>query len=519
MGSRHAVAGLVLLALGAVAIVGYYFARPWLEDLQQRATSDAGATRGEIAIGVDNWVGYFPLCSPVMKRRMREQGYRLRCEDDSADLAARMAALRKGELQFAVATVDSYLLNGAPESWPGTIVMVIDESKGGDAVIARRSAVSGIDALKARSELRVAFTPGSPSEHLVKAIATHFDIPALQDPSGAWRVETDGSEAAREMLESGSVDVAVLWEPDVSRALSNPELAKLLGTEDTENLIVDVLVVGREFSKDEPEAVQSLLHQYFRTLKHYRERPAELRADVAEHTKLPEDKVDAMLGGVAWMTLHDNAVRWFGLRQSGQFSRDGIVDAIGSALEILVQAGDFASDPLPDRDPYRILHSEPLGELFGEGSFGGFAAAGSSGEGLERSFEALDEGGWSRLREVGTLKVRPITFQSGTARLGLEGKEELDKAAENLRHYPNFRVVIEGHTGLRGDAQANRELSELRAEAVSRYLEVAHGVDPNRLRAAGRGASEPLPRRPGEKDRAYNYRLPRVELSLVTEVY
>ncbi len=47
--------------------------------------------------------------------------------------------------------------------------------------------------------------------------------------------------------------------------------------------------------------------------------------------------------------------------------------------------------------------------------------------------------------------------------------EELDKAAENLRHYPNFCVVIEGHTGLRGDAEANRELSELRAEAVSRW--------------------------------------------------
>ena len=75
------------------------------------------------------------------------------------------------------------------------------------------------------------------------------------------------------------------------------------------------------------------------------------------------------------------------------------------------------------------------------------------------------------------------------------------------------------HTGLRGDAQANRELSELRADAVSRYLEAAHGVDPNRLRVSGRGSSEPLPRRPGEKDRAYNYRLPRVELSLVTEVY
>jgi hypothetical protein len=34
----------------------------------------------------------------------------------------------------------------------------------------------------------------------------------------------------------------------------------------------------------------------------------------------------------------------------------------------------------------------------------------------------------------------------------------------------------------------------------------------------GYGASKPLPRQPDESERAYDYRLPRVELALVSEV-
>ncbi|MDJ0785826.1 MAG: nitrate ABC transporter substrate-binding protein, partial [Myxococcota bacterium] len=221
---RHVSAGLGLLVVGVLGLVGFYFLRPTLEDWQQRMSSDASASAGTVRIGTDSWVGYFPLCSPVMRARMRDQGYRLRCEDDAADYPARMRALREGDLELAVATVDSYLQNGAAERFPANIVAVIDESKGGDAIVARKEKVPDIDALKAAADPKVAFTPASPSEHLLRAVASHFDIPLLLEQQGAWRVETNGSEEARRKLESGAVDVAVLWEPDSSlrRASSEP---------------------------------------------------------------------------------------------------------------------------------------------------------------------------------------------------------------------------------------------------------------------------------------------------------
>ena len=121
------------------------------------------AHRGTLAVGTDNWIGYFPLCSTPMAKRMRKAGWVLRCENDNADYRARFQRLESGEIQFAVATVDSYLLSGAPLDFPGTIIAVIDESKGGDAIVARREVAASLDGLHQASEIEVAFTPASPS--------------------------------------------------------------------------------------------------------------------------------------------------------------------------------------------------------------------------------------------------------------------------------------------------------------------------------------------------------------------
>src|SRR4029453_7825394 len=97
----------------------------------QRDASDAKDTKGRMVIGVDNWIGYFPACSGGTKKRMRSAGYVLVCEYDKADYASRMQKLRDDKLQFAVATVDAYLLTGAPKGFPATIIAVIAQWKGG----------------------------------------------------------------------------------------------------------------------------------------------------------------------------------------------------------------------------------------------------------------------------------------------------------------------------------------------------------------------------------------------------
>lgn len=510
----HVKVALGLLFLGIVAILGAKYILPILEDKQSTATSDAKATKGRITIGMDNFIGYFPLCSPELIRRMRQSGYLLECQDDGADYGQRMNNLDKGKIDFAVATVDSYVLNGAQENYPGTIVTVLDESKGGDVLVAWQDKIAKLDDLRNKPDITIAYTPDSPSHHLLKALAVHFDIESLKSNSN-WQVESDGSEAALNKFLNKQVDAAVLWEPDVSKALEQDSSVRILGTEKTQQLIVDILIVNRDFAQDKPEVVHQLLKEYFKTLKYYRDNMDALRDDVKKATGLKDQQIDNMLKGIEWQSLSQNAEKWFGISQGSGISNEALIDTIESTVDVLTEYGSLSSNPIPNRDPYRITNSQFIGKLFED-------LLQSSGFGLKSvsnttKFSALTDSQWTRLKEVGTLKVRPIVFSSGSDTLTIEGKEQLDLAVNNLKHYPAFRVEIRGHTGLRGDKQANKQLSQDRADSVMRYLQITHDIDSARIRSVGFGGEKPLPKQANESNRAYNYRLPRVELVLMGE--
>ena len=138
---------------------------------------------------------------------------------------------------------------------------------------------------------------------------------------------------------------------------------------------------------------------------------------------------------------------------------------------------------------------------------------------IEAKFSRLYEAGWNALKEIGTLKVEPIVFQSGATELDLLSKKIIDSAVERLKHYPNFRIIIKGHTSTMGDKEENLRLSKERAKAVARYLDVVYNVNLNRLKTVGYGGAKPLPRKKDESKRSWMYGLPRVELALVREDY
>jgi len=518
----HSKIASLVFFIGIVALLAYKFLLPYFEQNEQAQSSDSGAIKATISIGVDNWIGYYPLCSRELQTRMRRSGYLLQCKDDQADYPGRMKKMKSGELDFAVATVDAFLLAGSQYRFPGTIISVIDESRGGDAIVAWKDKVGSLDDLKNVSGYKVAFTPQSPSEHLLKSVGVHFDIPGILEKGGRWRLEADGSEDALKKLKAKEAYVAVLWEPDVTRALANNKIHKLIGTEDTKRLIVDILLVNRQFSQEHPEIIKVLLRNYFRVLKYYRDNPARLAQDAARELKLPEKKISAMVKGVAWASMMENSTQWFGIAQNLPGNEEGLINTIESTMDILLENKDFDDNPISSQNYYVLTNRAFIESLYEEMSNGtGFGGqnrmSSQSDAGVNRKFPALTAEQWKRLREVGTLKIRPIVFQSGSGELTFEGKAELDRAIENLQHYPNYRVVVKGHTGVRGDKTANLVLSRTRAEAVVRYLKVSHNIDQTRLRFVGYGGSKPLPRQAGESDRSFNYRLPRVELYLVAE--
>jgi outer membrane protein OmpA-like peptidoglycan-associated protein len=100
-----------------------------------------------------------------------------------------------------------------------------------------------------------------------------------------------------------------------------------------------------------------------------------------------------------------------------------------------------------------------------------------------------------------------VMFRTNRASLLPRAKQKLDQLAEALQHLgPDQTFMIEGHTDARGSDRYNQRLSRLRAMAVRSYL-IEQGVDPDRIRAVGRGEDEPIASNANPEGRANNRRV------------
>lgn len=511
---------LVLLVLGCAAVFAWKYVAPVLERRSQINTSDAVKTKGIINIGVDNFLGYYILCSPHLRSQMRNGGYEVQCIDDDAAYEKRMELLRDGKIQFAVATVDSYELNAIKAKFPGLLVMVIDRSKGADGSIGCNGKVKNIDDLK-RGGLKIAFAEGTPSEHLMKILSVDFDIPQWRGKDMSWRKPVKSSQEAARMCNSGEADVAFMWEPDLTRTLvDNPHAVKIIGTEVAPRAIVDILMVQRKYAESNREAVTALLSNYFRSLYYYTNNPDVAATHAATYAKIDRKYISDAMKGIAWATLTENARLWFGITdQPGEQPQFGLIEVIENTTRILIEHGDVKENPLPDKNPRTIVWSDLIEQLFRSGLATSEKVDPKSGDTMSREFSELTDEEWDKLRPIGTLRARSIIFSSGLDTLSSTAKENIDHVAETIKGYPDFRIVLDGHTSARGDEAKNLKLSQDRVEAVARYLMVTYGVKQNRIHVVGYGGKQPLPRRLEETEKEYQSRLPRVVVKLVTEAY
>ena len=507
-------ATLLFVAIAAAAMVAYSFYSKGKssdaereaerkEQLERESRTDAGRIKGTISLGLDNYLGYYPLRSQKMKQRLLQEGYKLNVSDDGADYNSRTEKIRSGELDFAVFTVDSYLLNAAPD-FPGQIVMVISESKGADAIVAKKE-------IKTVNDLtEIAVTLDSPSHQLVKASIIDFGLDGLKEKL----VPADGSSGALEALLSGEVSAAALWEPDISTALADDRFKTLLSTRDTSKLVVDILVASDAVVNDQSEKLEVLLETYFPVLRDYLKDTERLTSEIQSDAKLSPEAAERVVNSVAWFSLAQNAGQWFGIQsKSSPQPEFRIVDTVDLTTDILTSFGDFQSSPLPAGGAFPLISSQVLGKLQERQADGQSIADGRV------NFSRLSPAQWTSLDEVASLKIRPISFRRGTDDVSEESVTELEAVKNVLSRYPRYRLRVEGHTSTQGDVAANKALSQARAESVQRYLVEHLNVSPHRVQAVGLGPDEPLKRGDGQSFRAWLSSLPRVEFHLLEEVY
>ncbi len=513
---RSTLAAVLILLLGGLVVLAAKFLWPYAtqkyEAYKQAVTSDSRVST-TIRIGGDGYLGYWFITAPDTRREAARRGIAMTFQDDGGAYAARLQKFANHEYDAIVLPVNSYLQHGASHRFPGVIVAAIAESKGADGIVgfADKFPTGNIRDLN-NPELKIVYTADSPSSFLLDLTIVGFDLFHLTS-TNAWRVEVGGARDVLERARRHAGDMFVLWEPELSHALHEvPELKYLWGSDKFSGYIKDVFVFHRDFVQRHEKAILDFFDVYFTVMRSYANDRSRLLTDMAQSAHLSREAVENVLQKIDWYDLFENAEQQFGLATSTDTTAtDGLVKTIIACTDVLRRTGKLARDPL-EGNPYVIINSSLLEKLIKTVP----AMVGRQG-GSPVDFKSLSDDTWKGLREIGTLRVEPITFQTGGELLDDTGKEQVDKIATLvINNYPGYRVAVRGYTGA-GDEEENRKLSLGRAQVVVQYLIAVHAIDPDRLHAEGKGASQPPPRKPGESERAYRYRLPRVEFVLLEE--
>jgi outer membrane protein OmpA-like peptidoglycan-associated protein len=104
-----------------------------------------------------------------------------------------------------------------------------------------------------------------------------------------------------------------------------------------------------------------------------------------------------------------------------------------------------------------------------------------------------------------------LLYDTGSDQIRSASADNLRSLAGSLSRFPNTDILIVGHTDAVGSTTDNQSLSQRRATAASNYL-ASQGVDPARLRTAGRGEMEPISTNDTDAGRQLNRR---VEIAIV----
>lgn len=99
-----------------------------------------------------------------------------------------------------------------------------------------------------------------------------------------------------------------------------------------------------------------------------------------------------------------------------------------------------------------------------------------------------------------------ITFDTDSVYVRNNLVDDLGRLAANLQQYPDSTVDVIGHTDSVGDASYNQNLSARRASAVETIL-LQNGVANSRIRAYGRGETQPVASNDTASGRAANRRV------------
>lgn len=272
------------------------------------------------------WVGYGPFYVARDKGFFKEEGVDIELVI-MEDTPAKMGALQAGQIDLVASTADEFPIYMPPGKML-RYVMAVDNSKGGDGIVARKEITSIAD-LKGK---KVAFETGSVSQFFFDAVLKQNGL-SEADVEVVNMTATDAGVA----FVAGQVDAAVTWEPALSQGANSKDGHLLLSSADQPGLITDVVAVTPETAAAHQDEIKAFVRAWYRALDFIKSNPDEANQIMAGGVGgwLADPKVfQETLAGIEYLDKDMNQAFFGTAEQPGQLTK-----TLGYALEIWSEKG------------------------------------------------------------------------------------------------------------------------------------------------------------------------------------
>ncbi|MBL8534082.1 MAG: ABC transporter substrate-binding protein [Betaproteobacteria bacterium] len=257
----------------------------------------AALAASPIKIGTVIWIGYGPFYVADQLDLFKKSGVKVTMQVFN-DPALIPPAVTGGSVDGGMVTYDQVISSVAKGSTM-KVVMPIDYSNGGDAIVATKD-ITSIAQFKGQ---KIAFNPLSPSDFLLSyALQTNKlsekDVMPVNMPP-------EGVPAG---MASGGVKIGVTYEPSVSEIVAmdgGKKFHVVFSSKDAPGLITDVLIFKAEYIKKNPAVVKALIQGYIDGLDYMKKNPAEAAKLIGKVMGVSEKEVMEQMSGVYNPTLQE----------------------------------------------------------------------------------------------------------------------------------------------------------------------------------------------------------------------
>jgi len=374
----------------------------------------------------------------------------------------------------------------------------IDWSRGGDACVASREVKKPEDVVGRRS----AMMQFSPDHTVFEFMLNNSRLTPAQ--IAQVRKDTmfslDDFTFGRTLFCQDKVDVACLWEPDVSLALACRSGAhRLFSTADATTLVADVLLADKRLLEEAPDVAMKIARVFMEGNDQAASDPAKAAALVVSVVPRFRDelKLDGTLKSFGWVrftTLGDN-IEFFGL--------GGAAGATVPFDRTYAQAdtiwSQYPEAKLDQRFNPALFRDDRVIRRLWEAE----RAVGRTPE-PERVVYAP-----AVAAKAEAILSKPVSIHFATNQSVLDSESMFLLKSHVLPQVglaAGMSLRVEGNTDSTGDLGWNVKLSLMRAKAVVAYLVEVGGVPPERIAAKGNGPNNPVATNATDDGRAQNRR-------------